>query len=298
MAEIVPMTAADQPALWRSSDAAAIEGQRRYLWWTRLHLLVLGVTGLIAAWSPGDREIKAIASGVIALLMFGALVMALYLKQAHLDEDWFHARAVAENAKRVAWLFMMAPAPADPKRAESEEESFLEELKRIQDRFPLLTKDLARQDVRGTEITSRMRAIRSGAVAERLEIYRTFRLQDQIDWYQQRTSQNVKAASRWSAFVLVLEALAVVAAVAHALSGYAYNPTGAVAAIVAGLVAWSKTRRFSGLATAYGVAHGDLTLLHERVRFVHDEAALQRFVAEVEAAISREHRLWVEKRSA
>src|SRR5262245_40759962 len=233
MTQPISMTAADQPALWRSSDAAAIRCQNRYLLWTRVHLAVLGATGLIAAWSPLDKTWNRTVSGSVALLMFGALVLGLYLRGARIDDRWFHARALAENVKAAAWLYMMAPSVGGAGETDADKE-FLDALSRFRERSIRVERDLVGQETAAGEITPRMREIRSLAPRERLATYDTFRLRDQIDWYRLRAQQNEKAESAWSALILVIEALAVVAAVTRLLTVHEYDPTGGIAAVAAG----------------------------------------------------------------
>jgi hypothetical protein len=214
-----------------------------------------------------------------------------------MDDAWFRARAFAENAKNAAWRFMIKPKPGAADEDEREEAAYLEELQQIRDRFPQVESHLSKYDHGGDELTTRMREVRQLTTAERLEFYKQYRLQDQIEWYRNKAKANAEAEGRWFTAILVIESLAIVAAVMRILSIHDYNPTGAIAAVAACLLAWSQTRRHSDLANSYGVACRDLNGLRTRAEHVHDESALQRFVAEVESAISREHRLWLEKRS-
>lgn len=291
------MTDADHPALWRSSSAAARGCQWWFLCWVRVHLGLLAATGLLAAWIPVDEKTDHVVSGTIAFLMFAALIVGLVLRLAHMDDAWFRARAFAENAKGAAWRFMMKPKPGVVAEDETEEKAFLEELQQVRGRFPQVEKHLSKYDKGGEELTAKMREVRAMSMADRLTFYKQFRLQDQIDWYRQKAKANVDAESRWFALILVAEALAIVAAVVRVLTVHEFNPTGGIAAVAACFLAWSQTKRFSDLANTYGVACRDLNGLRTRAEHVHDEAALQQFVAEVETAVSREHRLWVERRS-
>ncbi len=181
---------------------------------------------------------------------------------------------------------------------EAEEKAFLEELQQVRGRFPQVERHLSKHDPGGDELTPKMREVRAMPIADRLAFYRKHRLQDQIDWYRKKARINAKAESCWFIIILVAEGLAIAAAIWRMLDSHEYNPTGAVAAITACFIAWVQTKRFSDLANTYGVACRDLNGLNTRAEHVHDEAQLQAFVDEVETAVSREHRLWVERRSA
>jgi hypothetical protein len=263
----------------------------------RVHLGLLGATGLVAAWVPTGEKRDHIVSGTIALLMFAALIVGLVLRLAHMDDAWFRARAFAENAKGAAWRFMMKPKPTVVTEDEAEEKAFLEELQQIRGRFPQVERHLSKYDKGGKELTAKMREIRAMQIDDRLSFYLRSRLQDQIDWYRQKAKTNAEAESRWFALILIVEAVAIIAAVVRILTVHEYNPTGGIAAVAACCLAWTQTKRFSDLANTYGVACRDLNGLRTRAEHVHDEAAVQQFVAEVETAVSREHRLWLERRS-
>jgi hypothetical protein len=292
------MNGNDYPALWQASTNASAGCQRVYLFWVRLHLGLLAGTGVVAAWNPAsvvaDRGV-AIAVGV---MMLAALLIGLGLRIGKPDDAWFRARAFAENAKGAAWRFMMKPKPSDQAADEAEEKAFLEELQQVRGRFPQVERHLSKHDPGGEELTAKMREVRAMGLADRLAFYRKHRLQDQIDWYRKKAKINADAESRWFVIILVVEGLAIIAAVWRMMNTHEYNPTGAVAALTACFVAWVQTKRFSDLANTYGVACRDLNGLNTRAEHVHDEAQLQAFVDEVETAVSREHRLWVERRSA
>ncbi len=292
------MTAADLPALVRTSGAAAAGCQRWFFFWIRVQLGLIAATGLLSAWAPVDPDTDHYVSGLVALLMFLAFLVGLVLRLGRIDDDWFRARALAENGKSAAWRFMMRPRPPVLVDAEAEETVFLDELEQIRDRFPQIERHLSKYDGGGGEITEKMRQVKGLDCAERLAFYKQFRLQDQIGWYRTKAKINADAESNWSFALLAFEALAVVLAVVRILSIHEYNPTGAIAAIAACVLAWSQTKRFSDLANTYGVACRDLNGLLTRSDHVHDEQRLQALVAEVETAVSREHRLWVERRSA
>jgi hypothetical protein len=286
----------------------------------------LAATGLVAAWNPsvspsesngrrtieeltavvaqaGREHARAVAtdhtlSGLIAFLMFSALVVGLAVQLKPMDQAWFQARAFAENAKDAAWRFMMMPKPAVQTDVEAEEKTFLEELQQIRGRFPQVEKHLSAHDGGGEELTSAMREVRAKSAQERLTFYKEHRLLDQIEWYRAKAKFNARAETRWFVFILVGETLAVVVATVRMSTSTGYNPTGAIAAISACFVAWRQAKRFGDLSNTYGVACRDLNGLLTRAEHVHDEAQLLVFVDEVESAISREHRLWVELRSA
>ena len=142
-----------------------------------------------------------------------------------------------------------------------------------------------------------MREARALPTDKRLALFNEHRVHDQIGWYMNKAKINARAEHRWFAAIIAADALAVAFAVIRLLSDSEYNPTGGIVAVAACLLAWTQTKRFSDLANSYGVAGRDLNGLATRADHVHSEEELQSFVDDVEQAISREHRLWIDKRS-
>jgi hypothetical protein len=291
------MTPADYPALWRSSTAAAAACQRWFLIWVRSHLIFLGVTAFASAWTPTCISTQRELAGLIAIVMFLALIVGLIARHGRLDDSWFRARALAENSKGAAWRFMMKPRPTSQDDNDAEEDRFLGELSEYRGRLPQVEKHLSKHDDGGEEITVKMRELRAMPYEFRLNFYIDYRLNDQIDWYRGKAKWNAQAESRWVVGILVFESVAVIIAVSRMFALHEFNPTGAVASIAACLFAWTQTKRYSDLANTYGVAGRDLNGLRTKADHVRDESQFQQLVAEVEASVSREHRLWIEHRS-
>lgn len=134
------------------------------------------------------------------------------------------------------------------------------------------------------------------SIIDRCNLYLRDRVQDQAEWYASKAKANSRYETRWFWFILAAEGTAVLAAFIRLNCVQEFNPTGGIVAMAACLVAWSQTKRFSDLANAYCVAALDLKMIKERYGQAATEESLQQLVDEAEAAISREHRLWVEKR--
>ena len=290
------MNNTDYPALWRSGDAASRVRQKNFLLLVRGHLILLAATGLIAAWNPSDPFYEKIVSWSVAGTMLVALLVSFAIKQLKLDDAWFRTRALAENAKEAAWRFMMQPACTPDTGDDPVKSAYLDTLQKISERFPGLAKEIAIEADTGDEITQTMQDVRAKSIADRRNLYLTDRLQDQVDWYASKAKANAASESRWFWFILAAEGTAVFAAFVRLTLVQEFNPTGGIAALAACLVAWLQTKRFSDLANTYAVAARDLKMIKARYGQAATQDALDKLVDEAETAISREHRLWVEKR--
>ena len=282
------MTPKDLPSFYSASDAASNQAQRRYIRGLKVHLALLVGTAAVGGISTTEPAYRNALTIVVVALMLAALVLGILLRQARLDDRWFQCRAFAENSKSAAWRFMVL--------ANVSETEFLRDLQEIRDRFTEVALDLAEQRPKGEEITTLMRDQRRGTLAERLTVYRDERIEEQREWYRARAQENARAENIWFMLVLVAEVVAIAIAALAGPFGWTFNPTGAVAALAAALLAWTQTKRFSDLAVSYTVAAQDLSLLSARATAVTDDDALERLVADTENAISREHRLWFARR--
>jgi hypothetical protein len=289
------MNEEDYPALWRAADRLAAQAQRRYYALVRWQLLILSLISLLAAWSPPAGSWDRAISGAIAALMLAGFVLGVILRLRKPDDEWFAARALAENAKSAAWHFMIvAPSTKSGERCRAD---FLKTIQQIRKRFPQVDRKLLLEPG-WTPITSRMSDTRDLALPERIAFYRRYRVEEQQDWYRQKAQYNSKLEGRWSAGILTVEAVAVLAAGLRTLLAWPFNPTGALAAAATALLAWAQARRFSDLNCAYSVASNDLLDIAERAKDIETEKDLRALVIAAEAAISREHRLWVERRAS
>lgn len=290
------MKHADYPALWRSADAASRIRQKRFLLLVRVHLSLLAATGVIAGWDPSDPLHEKVVSWSIVGTMLAALIFSFAIRHLKLDDAWFRTRAFAENAKEAAWRFMMHPPCASGAASDPVRTAYLDTLQEIRARFPGLAKEIANEGDKGAEITAKMQEVRSMSIADRCDLYLTARIQDQVDWYASKAKENAKSETRWFWFILVAEGTALLTAIVRITLVQEFNPTGGIAALAACFVAWLQTKRFSDLANSYAVAALDLKMIKERYGMPDSEDSLYKLVEEAETAISREHRLWVEKR--
>ena len=140
---------------------------------------------------------------------------------------------------------------------------------------------------------------RAGAPRGGIEVrlYRQERVADQIAWYQQHAGHNARMETRWQWIVFVIEFIAILYAALQAWRLCSFNLLSGLAAMGTAFVAWSQTRRHSDLANGYGVAVEDLRRISAANAGALTDAEVERFVRDVEIAISREHSMWLARRT-
>lgn len=275
----------DFPAVYRRADRSSTRAQRHFLATTVVALALVvfaAVMGVVSASWAG----WAGAAGFLGAIVVGALAVT-----QNLERTWYDGRALAESAKSLTWLFvtrggdLAGPAPPD--------DTFKERLRRLQ-------RELERIDfiipVEGPDISDRMRELRDAPLAIRRELYMRSRVGDQIAYYRRRGEQHRRNALRFRAATWTLQALGLAAAILKATSAVDIDLLGVGAAGAAALTAWLQTRDHVTLARAYELTAEDLDAVKEDAPREGDETGWATFTADAEAAMSREHVMWLARR--
>ena len=131
---------------------------------------------------------------------------------------------------------------------------------------------------------------------ERRGFYLAARVDDQEAWYAGKSQTNARSATIWFWISLLFEGLALAAAIVIAVTGSRLDLVGVLAAITAAATAWTQLGRHDELAKSYGLAAHELMVLHARLELAEAEEAFRQGVEETEAAISREHTMWMARR--
>jgi hypothetical protein len=166
----------------------------------------------------------------------------------------------------------------------------------VRERLKDLIKEITVYDDNGDLITEEMKAAQALGFAEKLDLYRKQRLDDQRHWYRSKAKLNARRENQWFGAILIVESLALGYAALQAWKLLEFNAVGGIAATGAAFIASLQTKRFSDLGTSYAIAAGDLDRIAAQTAHVHDDATLKQFVEDVEKAVSREHSMWLARR--
>ena len=298
------MDHADYPALYQVADSTSIQGQRAYRRLIRTELVLVVVGAVLAAIGAmiGELEPADIGSHLRPLLLLGvsapflgAMIAKSVNRGRGYDHDWFDGRAIAETVKTQTWRFMLRVPPFHD---DSAERLFSAELRSVLHARELSRQTLALLPEQPQQITNRMREVRALPFAQRRSFYVTERLADQANWYRAKARWNQDQASRWFWFSLSAE----FAAVLLALTGVFYpavadlNLFGVLASIAAALTGWNQLGRHDDLSKSYALAYQELLVIQTLTEAADTEERLLELVRDGEAAISREHTMWIAKR--
>lgn len=274
-----------------------MDAQVRYLTLVRVNLFALGVGALaggeVLSAGIGGRAIAAVAAFTLVV----SLLTALLIQVKSFERTWYGGRAVAESVKTLAWRYMVRAEPFDQTRTAEVDDLFANRLLQVLNDSATLNVHL-RAPV-GDQITHEMREARAASFDERRDLYAECRIRDQQVWYSTNAEKNEIAGNRLFVAIWTINAFAIAAAISMILwPAFTINLTGFFATVAASIFAWLQVRRHQELAQSYAVAVAELGLVHAKAIHINSEDAFAEFVADAEAAISREHILWVARRDA
>jgi SMODS and SLOG-associating 2TM effector domain 1 len=169
-----------------------------------------------------------------------------------------------------------------------------------EERFDLLVHEIATQEAapvpKSHEITPTMHQVRHKTLPERARLYLRERIEDQRSWYATNSDKNDAIGTRALYTAVATQVIACI--IALILISYKVPDFGAVFATVsASALAWMQIRRYEDLAQAYETAAKELSKIGSTKVEGFSEEQLSRFVLDAENAISREHTLWLAKRT-
>jgi len=292
------VTADDMPALCRAYGAASESAQRDYLRRQKVLLWVfvgVAIASGLSQVAPAIVTKEYLHTTEIAFAYMGALLFGIGLwmsaRQDHQaePEDWYDARALAESTKSMAWKYMMGAAPYVGEHGDG---IFTRDLLKL---LNDAQKTVGPVGADGLQITAAMRALRAMPIHQRIAVYRTDRIDNQCRWYTARSEQHSKENRRWQTVVtstlVVALGLSVLSIVTTPIGGIA----GIATAIAPAAIAWNQTLRHRELAHSYAFTSHEIGLLAAAPDPMNDEE-VGRFIADCEAAFSREHTMWRARR--
>ena len=217
-------------------------------------LVAAPAAALIQGTIPWAPDSEQPVGNVVAgALLLLALALRLWLRRRAPDTGWVRARQDVEDQRAAAWVRIITGRPA-------------------------------------AFDTVAAKRLAAAAWRQRWEVYRRLRVDDQIAYFELRARHHRTIARRWERAQTLLALLALPVAVVQ-VAGYSDDIVGLVVAALASSEAWLQFRRSNYLTTGYTTTAVRLLALGEDP--VRDEVSLHTRVAETEALLAAERRVWV-----
>lgn len=232
----------DYPALYEGAGTLAEDAQALFL---RLIVGEFALLVIAAILSLGLGQTAGYYAVSAAVLLLGLAVMATryWLKP---EQDWYKGRALAESIKTSAWRYCMRAEPFDDggnsaaSRSEFRDHlmAILEANRRIGHRIP---PNSAAND----QITSTMQTLRASSLQDRIDVYRSSRIIEQRNWYDDKSKTNRRASRKW----LAIGVAAYAASICFALARIAYPekeiwPIEPLIVVASSVIGWTQVKKW------------------------------------------------------
>lgn len=287
------MKRSEYPGLYQSASDASLLAQRSFFLAFRLNLaLLIGASVFsfinIPHWTAATAQ---------ALVLFAALSCSAYLSILKPERNWYLLRATAESIKSIAWRYISRAEPYDC--SDSNADALLvarirELVKQNNEIAHLLSAHLEKPN-----ISDEMRRHRSKKLNERITLYSSGRINDQLEWYASKARFNKKMARKFFWGLLACNACAVMFAIVRirhpAIQAW---PTDVFVTSAAALLSWIQSKRFSELSASYTLTANEIGLVKEQAADLMNSKEFSVFVGDAENAFSREHTQWLARKDA
>lgn len=289
------MQQSSYPALFRSADEASNRKQRLYLGLIGAEYTVLVVASVLSLSIFAGPTFYLLYALIFVLLIVLLLTRTL-LKP---EQDWYRCRALAESVKTLTWRYIMHATPfGDAPQPQAPRAEFRNQLHAILDENRATAEKVAHDWSADAQITDEMDRIRAVDLDERKRFYATNRVDDQRKWYARKARANKNSAKKWVTAGVVAYALAGVLVLTRIrFPQWEFWPIGPIIVIASSIIGWMQIKKFNELGAAYTVAAHEIGLIRPKLDNVSTESELSDFVTNAELAFSREHTLWVARRT-
>src|SRR5690242_5439825 len=259
MEDMAQVADCDLPSLYLCANHSSMNAQGTYLRIIKFGLLLQIAGVVISLYQPPAQNYKSAGPFFAALFFFISLILTIVLKTKQYERIWYGGRAAAESVKTSAWRYSIC---SDPYSKDQEDqivdETFIKNLKAILEQRGYLADAISSEFPAGSQITEKMRTIRSLNTNDRLEVYMNQRIMDQRNWYASKAKFNKKAADKLFAFFIVAQVFTTFFALLRIAMPYFLDLTGICAVIAASTLAWLQIKKHQELAQSYAVTAHEL----------------------------------------
>lgn len=290
------MNEAEYPALYQSANKSSSSAQASYHWLIRLQYLLLFSSALVPLFSTSHPWVLVL----YPLLVTGSAGLLIFMAIQKPERDWYACRALAESIKTATWRFMMRAAPfEDVDSIHDAKGKFAAYLRDILAANKHIDVAISRHPVKGEQISDTMLANRALDLTGRIALYRKHRIDDQQVWYVEKARANRNSFRRWIVFCVLIQVLAIGLAIIRIRGEdfLGFWPTEPLLVLASATVGWIQIKKFTELASAYGLTAHEIGLIRVRSEAVKTEDELSGFVGEAELGFSREHTQWIARQT-
>lgn len=288
----------DLSKIFNIADKSSNSIQRIFKYIFCFQLLLLTLISIISAViTISDKQHHKTQITIICILYVVSLLVTIILKYTSLEKKWYNYRASSESIKSLVWKYMIGGAPFELSKNQSEVDTlFVEIIQKIIAEIKE-SKLLNLNGISNIKASDTMITVRNLSFNERLELYCKQRIGKQKNWYADKAKSNKDSSIKYFIILIVLQVLIVTF-----LIYLIYTPDFPIksfslfSTVISSILAWSQLNRFQELSQSYSIASQELKSIMDKFDEIKNDLQLSQFVADSEAAISREHIMWLARR--
>jgi hypothetical protein len=283
------------PALFRSADEASNKKQTAYLRLIGAEYVVLLLAAILSINELKGASFYLAYAFIFVISIFLLLTRTLWKPQ----QDWYRCRALAESVKTLTWRYIMRAAPfADGPYLPDPRAEFRDHLYKTFDANRATAEKIDPNWSADDQITAEMDRVRLISLDERKQYYVAKRLNDQGAWYNRKARENKASARNWVIAAIVAYALAAALALSRIrFPDWELWPIAPIIVFASSVIGWMQVKKFNELGAAYTVTAHEIGLIKPKLDAVNSENEFSEFINDAELAFSREHTLWIARRS-
>jgi hypothetical protein len=291
-----PIEEKEFPCYYIDSDKASGKAQNAYKGFTWAALSLMFVSTILVSFAP---EVTAGIPGfdkINGIILFAGGFVSLLLTLTEPEKRWYLGRAIAESIKTLTWRYMMHAEPFIHGNDQADLDNFTDRIQAInqqanEDKF------IPKPNKNHREIiTAKMKQIRGLDFLERKAYYAENRIENQIEWYSDKSERSRKRARNCSILLIGFQFLAGLYLFQFFDTLKVFNVNNVMVFLATSIIGIVEMNKYKELHQSYAFTNQELNIIRTKFGSVNDEAELNQFVIEAEQAISREHTMWLARR--
>lgn len=279
------------PHIFRVLDIGAIRTQRlffRLLILDVLLLILIPASILLTSFLNSDTIFRSVP----IILIFVVFSLNLAWPTTELVKNWQTLRSAAESVKKECIIYSVGCPPYHKENEQEAKEKLIGKIDKILESVNKKFEYLPSNESSNLYFTESERKIRSSNFEERVDYYLKNRLEEQIDWYREKSNRNNSSDSTYKKLMILFLIVSAIVVIYTSVCQYGLiEAVDVMVAVILGLQTYGNARRFSELAITYNNTLFQLET-HKESEKIDVEEKFCDFINKIEETISREHSVW------
>lgn len=280
------------PEVWRYIDSCSVNYQNNYFNIQKLQSIILICIPLFVILSVSLNYYFPLPV-LPVLLLVGLVLIMLLLPVEKYALAWQKTRSVSESIKREVWLyFMSCDSFGTPEKTPLTRSYLIGIVTKLVQSLDIKCGSIQGAERDGFYVTDYIDKMRLRDTMQKYDYYKRYRMDDQINWYKNKSNRNGLLGKNFYLSMLVVIFVSLVLSLVFGLIYHGYlEVIDLLVAIILSLQSYGNSKRFIELEYTYKNTFLELKEIKERAESTSADETCK-IVKLFESAISREHEIW------